>query len=148
MSSTMRKTFRRIAAVAVATAAVWGGTAGAASAQDVPIWGLYGYTINSVGDNNFCTMNVDVRLETKPGTGHVLAHYTPKGFGGPSPCGVWVHANFYNTAFPFLQDVPTYVSSTTGPVTVDLPTGLGLNSFALSTWPLLNKDVGGYIWVP
>lgn len=122
-----------------------------AAADDVPRWGLYGDNIHTVGDRNFCRGDVNVRLESLPGSpGHVLAHVTPLGFEG-GPCGTWVHINYYSLALPIYHDDTVYVSAGTGPgqtVTVDLPTGSGANQIAASTWPNANWGVSWYVLVP
>jgi hypothetical protein len=144
----------RIAAAALATVAValgtLGGAAGTASADNLPWIGIYGDTINTVGDNNFCTVNISVRMETVPGSpGHLLAHYTPWGNNnGGQPCGAWVHANFYSLELPFYQDITTYVNTASGPVTADLRTGSGANQLQFSTWPFVNKGASSIVWIP
>lgn len=146
-----RQIVARAFGAVVAVAATAFGSAGTAAADDVPRFGLYGDTIHTVGDRNFCRGDVNVRLEAVPGSpGHVLAHVTPLGFDG-GPCGVWVHLNYYNLSFPFYQDATVYVWADRGPgetKTVDLLTGSGPNQIAASTWPNANVGVSWVVLVP
>ena len=150
MPSRRQIVVRALGAIVIAGAAVFG-AAGTSAADDLPRFGLYGDNIHTIGDQNFCRGDVNVRLDTVPGSpGHVLAHVTPLGFEG-GPCGVWVHISYYSLALPIYHEAAVYVSAGNGPgetKTVDLPTGSGPNQIAASTWPNANWGVSWLVLIP
>lgn len=147
----LRKMIKGMAGATLVMTTIGLAGTGVATAEPLPQLGIWTTTIHTIGDANLCHGDIDIRLEAAHGRpGHVLAHLTPLGFVG-GPCGAWVHFNYYNLNFPFYQDTPVYVHAGTGPgptVTVDLPTGSGVNNIQASTWPLANWGVAYDVLVP